>query len=61
MEQKLVFKCACCGIVREKYSENVLRGLGHFVCLECEVEREYEIDAMMTARHNIEGNDYELR
>lgn len=61
MEQKLLFKCACCGFVRERYSESVLLGLGQFVCLDCEVEREYEIDAMMSARHNYEGNDYELR
>ena len=50
---ELMLKCACCGRLSKIYSESVKRALGQIICLECEIEREYEIDAMMSARYEI--------
>lgn len=52
MNQSTVFKCACCGRTSEVYSRPVKQSLGQYICLHCEIEREYEIEAMQQARDN---------
>lgn len=57
----IIYKCACCGKVTELakgtdmqvyFSRQVKQSLGEYVCLHCEIEREYEIEAMQQARDN---------
>ena len=56
--QITLYKCACCGEKVEVISVYVERALGEQICLKCELEREYEIDCMVTGRQD-EGKTYE--
>lgn len=42
--------CACCNKHTTNYSEYVYKTLGIYICIYCEIEREYEIDQMVDAR-----------
>lgn len=57
--REIIYKCACCGRMTKKVSQYVQMALGEDICLQCEVEREYEIDAMIDGRQRSFENEQE--